>query len=115
MTWLLAWHDYLVLNEPVSKQAPETTSSADTAMRFATWDAARQWAIGIWGNDVFEDPRVFAISVDQLAAIRSFKSAKGYRWKSLLLWEWDREDCDPELRQLRNALGSRWLYKQRLL
>lgn len=116
MTWLLAWHDWLVLDEPVGSRAPETTGSMDAAKRFATWDEARRWAIGLWGDDILEkDARVFPISIDQLAAIRTFKEKHGYRWKSLLLWKWDRGDCEPELRQLRNALGPRWLYRQRLI
>jgi hypothetical protein len=114
-TWLLAWHDYLVLDEPVGGRTPETTGSVEAARRFDTWEEAKGWAVGLWGDDVLDDPRVFPITVDQLAAVRAFKAEHGYRWKSLLSWEWDRGDCEPELRQLRNALGPRWLYRQRLV
>lgn len=115
MTWVLAWRAYLVLDEPTDSRTPETTGSVRAAKKFATWDDATQWAIGLWGSDVFNDPRVFAISVDQLDAIRTFRKTHGRRWKYLLLWEWDQGNSVPELRQLRNALGPRWLYRQGLI
>ncbi len=116
MSWLIAWHEHLVLDEPVGQRAPETTSVLEAAKKFATWKDARDWAVGLWGDDVFEkDLRTFVISVDQLAALRDWRSKHGLRWRMWLKKEWDRGDCRPELRQLRNALGAEWLYKQRLV
>ena len=116
MSWLIAWHEHLVLAEPVGQRAPETTSEIEAAKRFPTWKDARAWAVGLWGDDVFENTsRVFVISVDQLAALRDWRSRHGLHWRSWLKKWWDRGDCAPELRQLRNALGPEWLYKQRLV
>jgi hypothetical protein len=115
MSWLIAWHDQLVMGVPADGRLPKVTRHVENAKKFRTWDEARQWAIDWWGEDIFTDPRKFPISVDQLMAVQAFKKTNGRRWKSLLLWEWDRGDCEPELRQLRNALGPRWLYRQRLI
>jgi hypothetical protein len=116
MTWVIAWREHLVQDEPVGSRAPGVTDSVEVAKKFATHKDASLWAIGLWGDDIFDkDPRVFPISMDQLAALHVFKKAHGRRWKYLLMWEWDRDDCEPELRQLRNALGPRWLYRQRLV
>lgn len=113
--WLLVWHDYLVLEEPVGRKTPEATTQVGSAKRFKTYAEAREWAIGLWDIDVFDSLRVFAISVHQLAALCKFRETHGYRWRSLLLHEWDRSDCEPELRQLRNGLGPVWLYRQRIV
>ena len=116
MTWVLAWRGHLVLAEPVGQRAPETTSSVDAAMRFPTYGAARAWAEGLWGGDVLADAsRVFIISVGQLVALRDWRSRHGLRWRMWLKKEWDRDDCKPELRQLRNAFGPEWLHRQRLV
>lgn len=115
MTWVLAWHEHLVLAEPVGQRAPETTNSVDAALKFPSWKAARAWAVGLWDVEVFDDPRVFAISVAQLAALRDWRSRHGTHWRMWLRKEWDRDDCAPELRQLRNSLGPTWLRRQRLV
>ena len=115
MSWLIAWREHLVLDEPVGQRAPETTNSVEAAKKFATWKDARLWAVGLWDVGVFDDLRVFVISVEQLAALRDWRSRHGCHWRMWLKKEWDRGDCRPELRQLRNNLGSEWLYKQRLV
>jgi hypothetical protein len=110
MRWVIAWREHLVLDEA------ETTNSLEAALKFPTWRAARDWAVGLWGDDVFENtPYAFVISVEQLAALRDWRSRHGCHWRMWLKKEWDRGDCRPELRQLRNNLGSEWLYKQRLV
>lgn len=116
MSWVIAWREHLVLNKPVGQRAPETTNSVEAAKKFATWKDARDWAVSLWGDDVFEkDLRVFVISVDQLAALRDWRSRHGSHWRMWLKTEWDQSNCRPELRQLRNALGPEWLHKQRLV
>lgn len=116
MTWVLAWHENLVLAEPVGQRAPETTSSIVAALKFDTWKAARAWVISLWGEDAFENTsRVFVISVGQLVALRDWRSRHGLHWRMWLKKEWDRGDCAPELRQLRNTFGPTWLHKQRLV
>lgn len=115
MTWVLAWHRHLVLAEPIGQRAPETTNSIGAAIKFATYGAARAWAESLWGDRALENPRVFVISVGQLVALRDWRSRHGCHWRMWLKKEWDRSDCAPELRQLRNAFGPEWLYKQRLV
>ncbi len=116
MTWVLAWREHLVLAEPVGQEAPETTDSIDAAMKFPTSAAARAWAEGLWGMKVFENSsRVFVISVNELIALRYCRDRHGLYWRMWLKKEWDRGDCAPELRQLRNAFGPAWLHKQRLV
>lgn len=113
--WVIAWREYLVLAEPVGQRAPETTNSVEVAMKFPTWKAARAGAVGLWNVEVFDDPRVFVISVAQLAALRDWRSRHGDHWRMWLKKRWDRGDCEPDLRQLRNMFGPGWLYKQRLV
>lgn len=116
MSWVIAWHEHLVLAEPVGQRAPETTSSIDHALKFRTHESAALWATGVWGNDVFENTsRVFVISVEQLTALRDWRSRHGQHWRFWLKKEWDRSDCRFELRQLRNKFGPEWLYKQKLV
>lgn len=113
---MIAWRKHLVLAEPVGQRAPETTSSINAALKFDTWKAARAWAVELWGKDVFENTScVFAISIGQLDALRDWRSRHGLHWRFWLKKEWDRGDCAPELRQLRNAFGPEWLHKQRLV
>lgn len=115
MSWVLVWREHLVLAEPVGQRAPETTASVKAALKFDTWKAAQMWAVGLWDVEVFDDPRVFAISVEQLAALLDWRSRHGLHWRMWLKKEWDRGDCKPELRQLRNMYGPEWLHKQRLV
>lgn len=116
VTWVLAWREYLVLDEPVGQRAPETTNSTNAAMKFPTYGAGRAWAEGLWGMGVLEDAsRVFLVSIDQLIALRDWRSQHGLHWRMWLKKEWDRGDCKPELRQLRNTFGPQWLHKQRLV
>lgn len=116
MTWVIAWREHLVLAEPIGQLAPETTDSIDAAMKFPTAAAARAWAERLWGDNVLQDTsRVFVISMSELIALRDWRSRHGLHWRMWLKKEWDRGDCKPELRQLRNMFGPRWLHKQRLV
>lgn len=116
MSWVIAWREHLVLAEPAGRHAPETTSSINAAMRFSTYGAARAWAEGQWGMEILANTsRVFVISVDQLVALRDWRARHGLHWRMWLKKEWDRGDCAPALRQLRNAFGPEWLHRQRLV
>lgn len=116
MSWMIAWREHLVLAEHVGQRAPETTNATDAALKFPTYGAARAWAEGLWGMETFENiARVFVISVDQLVALRDWRSRHGLHWRMRLKKEWNRGDCRWELRQLRNTFGPEWLYKQRLV
>lgn len=116
MSWVIAWREHLVLAEPVGQRAPETTSSIDAAMRFRTHESAALWARGLWGDDILENAaKVFVISVEQLVALRDWRSTHGMHWRYWLKKWWDRGDCRFELRQLRNKFGPEWLHKQRLV
>lgn len=84
---------------------------------FETRTAAVDWLTDLWGP---ETPETFAISRVQLAALIAYKDARGRFWKSQLSREWERSDYgnnphSAELQQLRNQLGPRWLYRQRLV
>jgi hypothetical protein len=116
VSWVLAWHEHLVLDEPVGQRAPETTNSVDHALRFRTHRQAELWAMGLWGDDAFANKaKLFVISVEQLAALRDWRSRHGLHWRMWLKKEWDRGDCRFELRQLRNTFGPEWLHRQRLV
>jgi hypothetical protein len=116
MTWVLVWREHLVLAEPVGQLAPETTDSIDAAMKFPTYGAGRAWAEGLWSDNVLQDTsRVFLISADQLVALREWRATHSVHWRYWLKKRWDRGDCKPELRQLRNVFGPEWLHKQRLV
>ena len=115
MAWVIAWHERLVLNEPVGQRAPETTGSVDAALKFDAYLAARAWAVGLWDVEVFDDPRVFVISVGQLVALRDWRSRHGLHWRMWLKKMWGRDDCRPELRQLRDVFGPEWLHRQKLV
>lgn len=116
MTWLIAWRDHLVLAKPVGQRAPETTSSIDAALKFPTAAAARLWAESLWGDDVLEQRHlVFVIRTDELIALRDWRATHSVHWRHWLKLWWDRGDCRPELRRIRNAFGPEWLHRQRLV
>ncbi len=116
MSWIIAWHEHLVLTGPIDQHTPETTDSMDEAMKFPTYGSGRAWVEELWGMDILQNvSRVFLISTDQLIALRGWRARRGNRWRMWLKKEWDRSDCAPELRQLRNMFGPEWLHKQRLV
>lgn len=116
MSWVIAWREGLVLAAQIGQLAPETTGSIEAAMKFPTYGAGRAWAEGLWGDNVLQDAsRVFLISVDQLVALREWRASHSVHWRCRLKKWWDRDGCEPELRQLRNAFGPEWLHKQRLV
>lgn len=116
MSWVIAWGEHLVLSAPAGQQTPETTDAIGEAIKFPTYGAGRAWVEGLWGMDVLEDnSRVFLISVSELVVLRTYRSRRGIRWRMWLKKEWDRSDCQWELRRLRNVFGPEWLHKQRLV
>ncbi len=61
------------------------------------------------------NPRTDA-TPEQLAALQRYATAHGRKWKASLSLAWstgadEQEDDSAELRQVRNYLGSRWLYR----
>lgn len=53
--------------------------------------------------------KVHNLTEDQAVAVRAFAEKHGKKWKHQLSMAWIKAAAGPELQQVRNTLGPKWL------
>jgi hypothetical protein len=57
----------------------------------------------------------YALTMEQLAALKAYAAENGHAWKSALRVDWmTGKNMTPELQQIRNHFGPIWLQRFRL-
>lgn len=51
----------------------------------------------------------YALTVQQLEALKEYARENGRAWKSALMVDWMGGKCSAELQQIRNNFGPSWL------